>query len=338
MFSNIYKNDPVKRAEHEAVRGTVGWYYFTHHLIEVTGPDASVFLDKLFANPIANLKLGGARYTTMLRENGQILDDVVVFRLEESKYWVSTLFIKRLLSGLEAYKEGYDVSYKDITTTMDMYAVQGPNSKDLINAIAESNIDAQKFFTIRDNKIGNIPVKISRAGFTGEKLGYEIYVAPENSKHIESKLKERGKEFGAVRVEEFQIMVWTLPTEKGIMHMSDLDGTNPFEAGLDRGIDFSRDFVGKEALEKIKKEGVKRKIVGFVADDENAHIPARNLGGPGSAVMLGGEEIGRVSKYAYGYTCEKNIGYALIDITKAKIGDRVTLNDYWATLTERVFV
>jgi aminomethyltransferase len=338
MFANIYKNDKVKRAEHEAVRTTVGWYYFTHHLVEVTGPDTAVFLDRIFANPVANVKPGGARYTTMLKENGQILDDAVVFRLEEDKYWISTLFIKKVLAGLDAYKEGYDVEYADITATVDMYAVQGPKSKDLLNAIVEASVDDQRFFTIRENRVDGIPVKISRAGFTGEEFGYEIYVAPENARLIEKKLETQGKAFGAVHVEEFQVMVWTLPVEKGFYHMSDIDGTNPLEVGLDRGIGWDRDFVGREALERIKAEGVKRQIVGFVVDDEDAHIAARNLGGPGAAVMLDGEEVGRVAKYTYGYSCEQNIGYALIDTTKVKIGDRVTLNDNWATLTDRVFV
>ncbi len=80
---NVYKYDEMKRKEHMAVRETVGWYYWTHQLLEVNGPDAAAFLDRLYANPIGNLKVGRERYTTMLNEEAEIIDDVVIFRLEE---------------------------------------------------------------------------------------------------------------------------------------------------------------------------------------------------------------------------------------------------------------
>jgi aminomethyltransferase len=338
MFKNLYKYDDIKRAEHEAVRKAVGWYFFTHQLLEVTGADAAAFLDKMFAKPVANLSPGGARYTTMLNEDGLIIDDVVVFRWEKDKFWISTLYLKTMIPWFDAHTGAGKVEYKDITESWDMYAVQGPKSRDLLNAMLEKKIDDQKFFTIRENRIDGIPVKISRAGFSGEKLGYEIYVAPESRSKIEEKLKEQGKAFAAKCVEEFQIMVWTLPTEKGLYLMTDIGRLTPFEAGLDQGIDWNRDFIGKEALEKIRGEKPKRTILGYIVNEDDAHIEARDKGGAGSKVMLNGEEVGRALKYTYGYTCDKSIGYALVDSAKARVGDRVTLNGYEATLTERVFI
>ncbi|GHU66066.1 aminomethyltransferase [Clostridia bacterium] len=339
MFKHVYKYDDDKRAQHQAVRNTVGWYYFTHDLVEVTGEDATAFLDHIYANPIGTLKIGGARYTTMLNDDAAIQDDVVIFRLEENKYWISTLFAQRIMKWLDAHKGGYKAEYRKITKEWDMYAVQGPRSKDLLNAILEDNIDEQKFFQIRDNKIDGISVKISRAGFSGEKLGYEIYVSPEYTDQIEAILKEKGKTFDAREVDEFQIKVWTLPTEKGFYVMTDIHWTNPFEVGLDRGIDWDKDFIGKEALLKIKEEGPKRILYGFTIDEkyDAVHIVPRNLGGPGAQVLLGDEEIGRVYKYTYGYTVEKNIGYALVEIDKAGIGDIVSINGAEATLCERSF-
>jgi aminomethyltransferase len=338
MFKNLYKYDDMKRAEHEAVRKAAGWYYFTHQLLEVSGSDAAAFLDKMFAKPVANLAPGSARYTTMLNEEGIIIDDVVVFSWAKDKFWISTLYLRKMIPWFDAHKGTGKVEYKDITELWDMYAVQGPKSKDLLNAILEKKIDDQKFFTIRDNGIDGIPVKISRAGFSGEKLGYEIYMAPESRKKIEEKLDEQGKAYGAKRVEEFQIMVWTLPTEKGFYLMTDIGRLTPFEAGLDQGIDWSRDFIGREALEKIRGEKPKRTILGYTVDEDDAHIEARDKGGPGAKVILNGEEVGRVLKYTYGYTCNKSIGYVLVDSSKARVGDKVILNDYHATLTDRVFI
>jgi aminomethyltransferase len=219
-----------------------------------------------------------------------------------------------------------------------MYAVQGPKSKDLINAIVAKNVDDQKFFTIRDNKIGDVPVKISRAGFTGEKVGYEIYVSPENKGKVEAKLAECGKAFNTVQVTEFQVMVLTLATEKGFYLMCDIDKTNPFEVDLARGIDWNKDFIGKAALEKVKAEGPKRRLLGFTTAEDDIHISSRDRGGAGDAVIVNGEEVGRVTKCTYGFTAGKSIGYALVETAKAKVGDKAVINDNAAVLTERVFV
>ncbi len=332
----MLKNDASARAQHEAVRNAVGWYYFTHRLLEVTGADATAFLDKIFVNPIAKTKVGGAKYTTMLNEDGIIIDDVIVFHMEENKYWISTLYMKELIAWFDALKGVSIVEYKDITSITDMYAVQGPKSKDLLNAFLAEKVDDQKYFTIRDNKIGNVPVKIARGGYTGE-WGYEIYVAPENKGLVESKLAECGKAFGAVQVTEFQVMSWTLPSEKGYALISDIGGISPFEAGFDDAIDWSKDFIGKSALEKIKAEGPKRLLLGFIVDDDAAHIEARNRGSAGAAVMVNGEEVGRVTKFTYSYTIGKSIGFALVDSAKVKVGDKAIINGYGATLTDRTW-
>ncbi|MDR1421597.1 MAG: aminomethyltransferase family protein [Coriobacteriales bacterium] len=337
IFKNVYKYDDWKRREHEAVRNTVGWYYFTHHLVEVTGKDAAAFLDLIYLKPISNLEVSRARYTTMLNEQAQILDDVVVFRLEENKFWVSTLYAVKLTRWLDTHKGDYDVTYEIITDQWDMYAVQGPKSKDLVNALVEKNIDDQKFFQILDNKIDDIPVKINRGGFTGEKVGYEIYVSPAFCETIEAKLAETGKDFGAVEVQEFQIMALSLPTEKGFYLMADIQWANPFEVGLADGVDWNKDFIGKEALLKIKEEGPKRTLLGFITDEDDVHIHPKDRGGSGHPVLMGGEEVGRVTKFTYGYISERSIGFALVDADKAKIGDRIVINGYSGTLTERVF-
>jgi aminomethyltransferase len=337
MFQNVYKHDAMKREQHDAVRNAAGWYYFTHHLLEVTGEDATAFLDRTFVNPIASLKIGGARYTTMLNEDGIIIDDVVIFRLEEDKYWISTLYAYKMIKWFDAHRGESKIKYDNITEKTDMFAVQGPKSRELLNSFLAENIDDQRFFTIRDNRIGDIPVKISRAGFSGEKVGYEIYFAPEHRQPIAEKLAGHGEAVGAKQVTDFQVMVWTLPTEKGFYTMPDLRGANPLEVGFGRAIKWDKDFIGKGALAKIKEEGPKRQLLGFTVDADEAHISPRNLSGPGIPVMLGGEEVGVATKFTYGYTAEKNIGYAIVETDKAKIGDAVTINGYEAVLTDKVF-
>ncbi len=329
-------NDPVMRAQHEAVRNAVGWYCWTHFLLEVTGPDAAAFLDKIFVSSIAKTKVGRAKYTTMLNEDGIIIDDVIVFHIAEDKYWISTLHLRKLIPWLDDHKGECDVTYEDITPMTEMYAVQGPKSKELLNSFLAEKVDDQKFFSIRDNEMDGIPVKIARSGYSGE-LGYELYVASENVGVVEKKLAEYGKAFGAMEITEFQVKVWSLPTEKGYNLMSDLRGTNPLEVGFEDAVDWSKDFIGKAALEKVKAEGAKRQLLGFVVDDDAVQIEGMNRGSFGAAVKVNGEEAGRVTKYVYSYTLGKSIGFALVDKTKAKVGDRATMSGDTATLTDRVW-
>ena len=139
-------NDTDTRAQHEAVRNGVGWYDWTHKLLKVTGSKATAFLDRIFPNPIAKTKVDGARYTTMLNEDGIIIDDVIIFRLEEEKYWISTLYMKELIAWLDTHRCENKVEYKDITNDTVMYAVQGPKSKDLVNTFLSEKVDGMKFF------------------------------------------------------------------------------------------------------------------------------------------------------------------------------------------------
>lgn len=338
MYQNVYKYDEMKRSEHMAVRKSFGWYYFTHHLVEVTGGDSAAFLDKMLANPIANLAVGRARYSTMLNEAAEIIDDVVVFRMEEDKFWVSTLFAHKMIPWFDAHKADATVSYENITKLWDMYAVQGPKSKDVINAIADNSVEEQKFFSIADNVIGGVPVKISRAGFTGEKFGYEIYVAPDQGAVIEKILKEKADAFEGKEVTEFQIMAMTLPTEKGFYYMRDLMHTNPFEVGLDRGIGWDKDFIGKEALLKVKEKGATREMLGFTVEQADVQINHKGFGGPGDPVLVDGEEVGRVSKFTYSYVLDQNIGYILAQKGALKAGDKVMIHGYEGVITAKTFL
>lgn len=329
-------NDPATRAQHEAVRNTVGWYCWTHFLLRVTGPDATRFLDRIFVSSIAKTKVGRAKYTAMLNEEGIIIDDVIVFHLEENTYWVSTLHLYKLIPWLDAHKGDFDVEYEDVTNSMEMYAVQGPRSKDFLNACLAEPVDDLKFFMMRDNLVGSVPVKVARSGYTGE-LGYEVYVAPEHAPLVEAAFAAHEEAVGALHVTEFQVKVWTLACEKGFNLMSDLRGTNPFEVGFESAIDWSKDFIGKSALEAIQAEGPKRQLVGFTVDDEAIHIEGMNRGSFGAIVRANGEEAGRVTKYVYSYTLGRNIGFALVDLSKVKVGDLVTISGCAARLTDRIW-
>ena len=325
------KNDELRRREHEAVRNNVGYYDFTHQVLDVKGKDAGIFLDKIFVNDIKNMKNTHALYTTMLNEEGKIIDDVIIFRLEDDKYLISTLYIDKMIKWFDKFKDGFDVDYKNITDKLTMFAIQGPKSKELVNKIVDEDISNLKFFTIEDNSLGDIALMVARAGFTGE-LGYELYVESDKKEILEEKIKDCGEEFDLINITS-DVIIGSLPGEKGYVLMSDLEGANPLEVGYGWTIAWDSDFIGKEALLKAK-ENVSRDLFGFELL-EDGQVEA------GDKVLLDGKEIGKITKFTYGYTVEKYIGYCMIEKDKAVEGKKVEIKtkagSLEAKLCDRVF-
>lgn len=336
MYKNIFKYDDMKRAEHMAVRTTVGWYFWTHQLLEITGPDVTAFLEYMYPNKIGNLAIGRDRYTTMLNEQGEIIDDVVIMRMEEDRYWVSTLFASKTDDWWYFHQGDYNVDWTEITDEWAMYAVQGPRSKEIVESMAKDSAQGLKFFAHMNTEIQGIPCIINRGGYTGEKLGYEIYVNPDDGEKLEEILKPAAEAAGGREVTEFQVMAWTLPTEANFYYMRDLAHTNPFEVGLAGGIDWEKEFIGKAALLKVKEDGPAREMVGFEVPEADIYIRSKQYGGPGEPVFIEGEEeeIGRVSKMVYSYVKEVNNGYILAKKDKLHVGDRIKIHGYDAVITE----
>lgn len=337
MNKNIFKYDEMKRSEHMAVRNTVGWYFWTHQLLEITGPDVTAFLDYIFPNNIGSLAVGRDRYTTMLNEQGEIIDDVVIMRMEEDRYWVSTLFASKTDDWWYYHQGEYDVEWSEITDEWEMYAVQGPKSKELIESLVKDSIADLKFFAHKQNEIHGIPCMINRGGYSGEKFGYEIYVHPEDCDAVEALLEPAAEKLGGKKVTEFQVMAWTLPTEANFYYMRDLAHTNPFEVGLEKNICWEKEFIGKEALLKIRENGPTREMVGFEVPEADIYIRSKQYGGPGEPVYIEGEEeeVGRVSKLVYSYVREVNNGYILAKKGKLHIGDKINIHGYDAVITEK---
>ena len=324
------KDDNQLRSEHNAVRERVGYHDFTHQMLKVEGSDAGTFMDKMFVNNISGASVGQGKYTSMLNEAGHIIDDVIIFRIEENVYWISTLYIEEMLDWFDDYVNDYDVDFEDITDETTMYAVQGPDSRTVLNKILSENIDDLKFARIMDNKIDDIPVKVARFGFTGE-LGFELYFNPEHIGVVEEKLEDAGAEFDIVEIET-DVFLTSLPTEKGLKIMRDYEGIDPIEAGLGWSVDWDSDFVGKEAILDSKENGPKRSLVGFIVDDDDAEVELE------ADIEKDGEVVGKVTNYTYGFTVGKNIGFALIENDKVEKEDQVEIDGVEAILTSDVFV
>lgn len=327
-------NKELLRKEHEAVRNKVGFFDFAHDILEVTGKDARDFLDFMCVNVISEVEPNNASYTTILNENADALDDVIVFYHGGDKYWVTTLFMDSLQKWFNSHVGHRDVKFKDITKETALYAVQGPKSKDVLNKMLKDTVDDLGYFQFKQTMLDDINVMVSRTGFTGE-LGYELYFHPKYTDKIIEALNEKGKEFGIVEVTT-DVTLTSLPTEKGYITVNDFKGANPIELGLEWSVDCEKDFVGKDKLCILKEEGPERRLVGFEVEGDNIEIKK------GDVVKVDGKEIGEVTTFTYGFTVEKYIGYALIESQYAKEDDKLTIvsngKEIEATIVEgRIF-
>ena len=329
----LLSTDTSCREQHKAVRNAVGVYYFTHHIIEVTGTDALAVLEKLYVSNISKLVPTRGRYTMLLTEEGIPQDDCVIFCIAENKYWISTLHAPRTEKLLEKYSAGLDVSFERITKKVDMYAVQGPRAMEMAKALLAEDPAGLKRFQIVDNKLGAIAVKVAKGSYTGEE-GVEIYCDVADTEAVREVLYNKVGEFGGKVIDEFDVIAYTLATEAGLPLVTDIDEATPFETGMDWLIDWSKpEFLGKDAVEAAKDQAPAQALVGITVDESFTKVH----GGPyGGVVSKNGKRIGRVTKFTYGFTVDKWVGFALIEAGSAAEGEHVTVDwDVDAVITPR---
>ena len=230
----LFKEDKVARADAEAIRKGVGFYRWTHDLVEITGKDALEVLQKIYISDISKVAVGRSKYTASLDEAGEIIDDMIVMHMADGLYWVSDLYGPRLLPWIEQHKGGADIHAKIITYDWDMYAVQGPDSLKAMNAMLDAPVDDLKRFGICERKLGGIPVYIHRSGFTGEN-GYEIYSAFDKSAEVHDLALKAVASVGGRELQTLEVYVRSIPMEKGFALKQDFKHLSPYEcvsAGL----------------------------------------------------------------------------------------------------------
>lgn len=319
----LLSTDARCREQHEAVRNTVGVYYFTHHIIELQGPDALALLEKLYVSNIGKLVPTRGRYTMMLDENGIPQDDCVVTCLGENHYWISTLHAPRTEKELARHKGELDVTFERITKKHDMYAIQGPRAMEMARAILSEDPAGLKRFQIMENHLGDIRVGVARGSYTGE-VGVEVYCDIADSEAVKAAIFGRVAEFGGMVIDEFDVIAYTLATEVGLPLVTDIDEATPFATGMDWLIDWNKtDFIGHDAVLAAKEQPLTHELVGITVDKPFTKVH----GGPyGGQVSKDGRAIGRVTKFTYGFSVNKWVGFALIEAGSAAVGEHVTID------------
>ena len=313
----LFKEDEVARADAMAVRQGCGWYRWTHDTVDVKGADATALLDRLLVNTVGTCGVGRGRYTTMLKEDGTIIDDLVATRIGDDEWWLSTLYGPRMVRWIEAHKGDADVTARDITPQIDMFAVQGPESGEVIDALCADKVSDLKRFQMVETKVAGADVRVDRGGFTGE-LGFEIFCSRDDSDKVRAALEATGRR----ELQTLEVYVRSLPMEKGLALRQDYRGLTPFEANLGWSVHFDKkgDFVGREALERAHEEGERWAFVGVEIERESYEDIAQN-----EIVYKRGVPVGTCRQMIDGYTVDKNIGFAIVDRERCPIGTLVTI-------------
>ena len=313
------------------INGATLWDVATERQVEVSGPDAAAFVDRLTPRDVTGVAPGKCRYIVVTSEEGGIVNDPVMLRLAANRYWLSCSDSDLLLwaKGI-ATCAGLNVSICE--PDVSPVQVQGPKSRAVIAALFGDEIAGLAYYTLAETALDRIPVVVTRTGWSGE-FGYEVFLRDSRyGDALWDRILEAGKPHGLAVTGPSDIR----RVEAGILgYGSDIDlDTNPFEAGMDRllDLDSGRDFIGRNALLRIREAGITRRIVGV----ELAGAPLE----PGVfterwPVMKGGR-IGDVRVALYSPRLRKNIGYAMIAIEHSGLGSSVTVESPVGALSANV--
>ncbi len=302
-------------AEAGAVRSHSGLFDVSHMgRIWVTGPQAAALLDWLVTANVPALSRGRARYTLFCTEDGGILDDGIVYHLDETEYLLVCNAANRdaVWQALVQWRDSHfnEVDLDDRTLQVGMIAFQGPRAIAALGQLAPGLADSLRPFRCTQASVVGIPALVARTGYTGED-GVEIMPDAEHSAAMWQRLTETGAAPCGLGARD------VLRLEAGLLlHGNDMDvSVNPFEAGLDRFVFTDKESICSEALRRVQQEGVQRKLTGF-------RMLERGIPRHGYALSHDGDPIGQVTSGGYAPTLDSYIGLGYVSVKMAESGSR----------------
>jgi aminomethyltransferase len=341
LFPLSYTN-PVE--EHLNTRQNAGMQDLsTMGEVDIKGPGAERLINRLLVNEVRDMLPGQVRYSTMVNENGGIVDDITVYKFHDEHWMIVTSSAPRKKSArwIAEHALGMSAYATDLTGAIALLSVQGPRSCDYLRTVAQGvDFDNLRFFHFARGAVNETELLISRSGYTGE-LGYELYAPSEESLGLWEFIVRTGRDFG-LRPYGTAAMQ-SLRIEKALPlagpDIPDDESRTPFHLGLDRWIRFDKyDFVGRDALLRIQEQGITERWVGL-------HIESDILARAGASVMAvtdiapqrrvrksgaragepieprsAGAQVGVVSSSARGHSVGKMLALAFVQTTHAYPG------------------
>ena len=306
----------------------------------VTGPDASRLVDRVMTRDVRVMDVGQVFYTPWCDEQGMVIDDGTVSRLDEQRFrWTSA---DPTLRWITQNTTGLRVDIEDVSETTAALALQGPMAARVLRAAADANIETLRYFRVRHGRIAGVPVDISRTGYTGD-LGYEIWMPSERALDVWDALMTAGQAFELKPAGMLALDV--ARTEAGLLLLDvDYVGSrkalipsqrySPYEMGLSRLVSLDKGpFVGRAALAEERRRGPRRRIVGLEIEWAEVETLYEKKGlapvAPAATsrvavpVVRGSKQIGRATTTAWSPTLKRLIALATIDRPYDEDGARV---------------
>ena len=305
--------------EHNVVRTAVGVFDVSHMgEFFLKGPKALDLLQKISSNDASKLTPGKAQYSCMPNEEGGIVDDLIIYMIDEETYLlvVNASNIEKDWNWIEKHND-LGVTLEDASEEYTLLAIQGPKAAEAMQSLTPTDLKNIKFYTFEKGEFaGASDVIISATGYTGSG-GFEIYVKNTDAEKVWDRVFEAGKSFG---IEPIGLGARdTLRLEMGYcLYGNDIDDTtSPLEAGLGWITKFTKPFINSEALAKQKEEGVKRKLVAFELIDKG--IPRHDYPIQDEA----GNTIGRVTSGTMSPSLNKAIGLGYLPVEYKEVGSEI---------------
>ncbi|WP_335872799.1 glycine cleavage system aminomethyltransferase GcvT [Bacillus sp. 2205SS5-2] len=310
------------KQEHEAVRSKAGLFDVSHMgEFEVKGEDSLTFLNKMMTNDISKLKIGRAQYTAMCYENGGTVDDLLVYKIEDSYYLlvVNASNINKDFEWLQQHISG-DVKLRNVSDQTAQLALQGPLAQDVLqNLVLDTDINNISFFSFSPEvNIKGVTALVSRTGYTGED-GFEIYCQAEDVEKLWRTILHVGEDYGVLPCGLGARDTLRFEANLALYGQELTKDITPLEAGIGFAVKTQKDeFIGQEALLHQKENGLKRRIVGLEMIDKG--IPRH-----GYKVYKGDTLIGEVTTGTQSPTLKKNIGLAILQNEYTDLNTTVTV-------------
>ena len=319
-------NMPVQyagvNAEHETVRKAVGVFDVSHMgEFILKGEGALDLIQKVTSNDASKLFDGKIQYSCLPNEEGGIVDDLLVYRIDEKTYMlvVNASNIEKDWNWISKFNT-YGVEMKDISDRTSLLAVQGPNAVQALQSLTYVDLAAMEYYTFKKGTFAGVEnVIISATGYTGAG-GFELYFDNQHAEEIWTKIFEAGEPYG---IKPIGLAARdTLRLEMGFcLYGNDIDDTtSPLEAGLGWITKFTKDFVNSENLAAQKLSGVEKKLVGFEMIDRG--IPRHDY----EIVDAEGTAIGKVTSGTQAPSLQKAVGMGYVQTAFAKEGTDIFIN------------
>jgi aminomethyltransferase len=316
-------NMPVQyagiNAEHDTVRKAVGVFDVSHMgEFILKGEHALDLIQKVTSNDAGKLYDGKVQYSCLPNEDGGIVDDLLVYRIDDKTYMlvVNASNIEKDWYWISKYNS-WGVDMKNISDRTSLLAVQGPKAAEALQSLTDIDLPAMDYYTFKKGKFAGIDnVIVSATGYTGAG-GFEVYFDNANAEHIWNAIFEAGKPFG---IKPIGLGARdTLRLEMGFcLYGNDInDFTSPLEAGLGWVTKFSKDFVNSTVLKQQKEQGITRKLVGFEMIDRG--IPRHDY----PILDAEGITIGNVTSGTQSPSLQKAIGMGYVNMDSAKEGTEI---------------